>query len=89
MLSQISPANNQISFNAISLKHFQAAKKEVNNYGHLSLRWYDTIYDDVFQHKILSKEDAADTMKLLKKYVYKQGECLYNCVLKAFDKNVK
>ena len=43
MLSQISPANNQISFNVISLKHFQTAKKEVNNYGHLSLRWYDTI----------------------------------------------
>ena len=56
MLSQISPANNQISFNAISLKHFQTAKKEVNNYGHLSLRWYDTIMMMFFSIKHFQKK---------------------------------
>ena len=76
----------QPNFKAVNQKYLKKAEKSYRWFGNVNSEWYNSIRDDVFLWKGISKQDAIDTMLAVKKYVNEGSMDAFNHVLDAFKK---
>ena len=74
------------NFKAVNQKYLKKAEKSYRWFGNVNSEWYNSIRDDVFLWKGISKQDAIDTMLAVKKYVNEGSMDAFNHVLDAFKK---
>ena len=74
------------NFKAVNQNYLKKAEKSYRWFGNVNSEWYNSIRDDVFLWKGISKQDAIDTMLAVKKYVNEGSMDAFNHVLDAFKK---
>ena len=74
------------NFKAVNQKYLKKAEKSYRWFGNVNSEWYNSIRDDVFLWKGISKQDAIDTMLAVKKYVNEGSMEFYNHVLNSIKK---
>ena len=85
MKVNLNPTYNQ-NFQAVNQKYLKKAEKSYRWFGNVNSEWYNSIRDDVFLWKGISKQDAIDTMLAVKKYVNEGSMDFYNHVLDSIKK---
>lgn len=85
MKVSFNPTYNQ-NFQAVNQKYLKTAQKSYKWFGNVNSEWYNSIRDDVFLWKGISKQDAIDTMLAVKKYVNEGSMDFYNHVLDSIKK---
>ena len=84
---RIDKINTQPSFNAVNKKYFEWAKKDYSLEKNVSTEWLDRISFDVFLFKSLSRQDAIDTIKAVKKYMNKTSIGLEDTLISLHNPN--
>ena len=78
---QTSIPNNQLAFKKVNQKYYDMAEKMYKNRKTVTSEWFEWLTDDVVWN-IISKQDALDTMNVVREWVNKES-------LKAFENMYK
>ena len=84
---RINKISSQPNFQAVNQKYFEWAKKDFARGNNVSTEWLDRISFDVFLFKSLSRQDAIDTIKALKKYMNKTSIGLEDTLISLHNPN--
>ena len=84
---RINKINSQPNFQAVNQKYFEWAKKDFARGNNVSTEWLDRISFDVFLFKSLSRQDAIDTIKAVKKYMNKTSIGLEDTLISLHNPN--
>ena len=74
-------SNNQLAFKKVNQKYYDMAEKMYKNRKTVTSEWFEWLTDD-FAWNIISKQDALDTMNVVREWVNKES-------LKAFENMYK
>ena len=84
---RINKISSQPNFQAVNQKYFDWAKKDFARGNNVSTEWLDRISFDVFLFKSLSRQDAIDTIKAVKKYKNKTSIGLEDTLISLHNPN--
>ncbi len=84
---RINKISSQPNFQAVNQKYFEWAKKDFARGNNVSTEWLDRISFDVFLFKSLSRQDAIDTIKAVKKYMNKTSIGLEDTLISLHNPN--
>ena len=78
---QTSISNNQLAFKKVNQEFYKMAEESFKDWKDVTSEWYEWLTDD-FAWNIISKQDALDTMNVVREWVNKES-------LKAFENMYK